>query len=319
MPKKTKIYNTIICVLAVISVVFALIDFVKGLTPVQSICDNIIYFIFVVDYVVRLSVSKDRKDFIKSNVFDLIAIIPFNSFFRIFRTFKIFRLTKIFKFTKIVKLAKIGSLVARCLSKAKSFLNTNGFKYVLVASASSVVLASVIMTYVEQMSFTDALWWSFVTTTTVGYGDLSPATGVGRVVASVLMLVGIGLIGSLTSSITSFFLNNDTNTETVCNSEKIDMVLTVYNKLTDEEKKIFNAHIGIKSNDTNQMKQQNSNNAEEHNNMKSKDKHNDHMTTILNGERTELTEDEIELLFDYRMSDKDIRKEIQKTVENLNK
>lgn len=43
------------------------------------------------------------------------------------------------------------------------------------------------------------------------------------------------------------------------------------------------------------------------------------ITTILNGKRTELTEDEIELLFDYRMSDKDIRKEIQKTVENLNK
>ena len=53
--------------------------------------------------------------------------------------------------------------------------------------------------------------------------------------------------------------------------------------------------------------------------MKSTDEHNDRITTILNGERTELTEDEIELLFDYRMSDKDIRKEIQKTVEKLSK
>lgn len=53
--------------------------------------------------------------------------------------------------------------------------------------------------------------------------------------------------------------------------------------------------------------------------MKSIDKHDNHTTTILKGERTELTEDEIELLFDYRMSDKDIRKEIQKTVEKLSK
>lgn len=243
--KKTKIYNAVICVLAVISVVFALIDLVKGLTPIESICDNIIYFIFVVDYVVRLSISKNHKDFIKSNVFDLIAIIPFNSVFRIFRMFKILRLTKIFKFTKIAKMAKIGSLAARCLSKAKIFLNTNGFKYILVAATSSIVIASVIMMYVEQMPFTDALWWSFVTATTVGYGDLSPATDAGRIVASALMLVGIGLIGSLTSSITSFFLYNNNGTETVCNSEKIDMVLTVYNKLTNEEKKIFNAYIGI--------------------------------------------------------------------------
>jgi len=44
------------------------------------------------------------------------------------------------------------------------------------------------------MSFSDALWWSFVTTTTVGYGDLSPVSGTGRFIASLLMIVGIGLI-----------------------------------------------------------------------------------------------------------------------------
>lgn len=54
-------------------------------------------------------------------------------------------------------------------------------------------------------TFSDALWWAIVTTTTVGYGDISPTTPIGRVLAVTLMLVGIGIIGTLTSSITSYF------------------------------------------------------------------------------------------------------------------
>ena len=93
------------------------------------------------------------------------------------------------------------------------------------------------MTYFEGMKFQDALWWSFVTTTTVGYGDLSPATSAGRIVASFLMLVGIGLIGSLTSTITSFFLQNQSSD--ACDSEKVDMVIALYDKLSNGEQELF--------------------------------------------------------------------------------
>ena len=91
------------------------------------------------------------------------------------------------------------------------------------------------MMYFEQMKFQDALWWSFVTATTVGYGDLSPATNAGRIVASLLMIIGIGLIGSLTSSITSFFLQSDEEPKKF-SSDKVEMVLTMYESLSDEEK-----------------------------------------------------------------------------------
>lgn len=58
-------------------------------------------------------------------------------------------------------------------------------------------------------SFADALWWSVVTATTVGYGDLSPASGVGRLIAVGLMLVGIGTIGMVTGSIATYFTRSD--------------------------------------------------------------------------------------------------------------
>ena len=58
--------------------------------------------------------------------------------------------------------------------------------------------------YAEGKNFFDALWWAIVTVTTVGYGDISPATGIGRVMAIVRMIFGIGFISMLTGTITFF-------------------------------------------------------------------------------------------------------------------
>lgn len=63
----------------------------------------------------------------------------------------------------------------------------------------------------------DALWWSFVTVTTVGYGDISPVSSFGRVIAGLLMAFGIGFIGMLTGTIATFFIKKteyQTNDET---------------------------------------------------------------------------------------------------------
>ena len=60
-------------------------------------------------------------------------------------------------------------------------------------------------------TYKDALWWAVVTVTTVGYGDRYPVTEGGRLVATVLMFVGIGLIGVLTATVASFFMQEHTD------------------------------------------------------------------------------------------------------------
>ena len=56
-------------------------------------------------------------------------------------------------------------------------------------------------------NFGDAVWWALVTMTTVGYGDFAPVTPTGRAVATVLMLVGIALIGVITASVAAWFVS----------------------------------------------------------------------------------------------------------------
>jgi voltage-gated potassium channel len=58
-------------------------------------------------------------------------------------------------------------------------------------------------------SFGDALWWSVVTITTVGYGDITPVTPEGRIVGGALAVVGLGLIGYLSSQLTLLWIGQE--------------------------------------------------------------------------------------------------------------
>lgn len=207
-----RLYNIIVTLAALTTVAFVVLDFCGKISLTQQpyyIIDTLILLFFTADYAVRFFCSDDRKKFFKSNVFDLIAIIPFNAIFQAFRIFRVFRLaklTRLAKFSRVVRAVAFLEVVKR---KINGILHTNGLIYILYINAALVIISSVIISYTESMSFGDALWWSIVTCTTVGYGDISPSTTVGRVVAVILMLFGIGLIGMLTGAITTFFTQRD--------------------------------------------------------------------------------------------------------------
>lgn len=202
------IYNFFIGILALIAILLAIYDLTRGLnSPVLDFIDNTIWGIFIIDYLVRFFIDKDKKAFVKNNVFDFLAIMPFNSIFRAFRLVKFIHLTKLHHVSKLSKFTRLIVFIHRFFNKCKEFFNTNGFKYIASITFFIIFFGAVGMYFIEGLAFKDALWWSFVTTTTVGYGDIYPKTGVGRIIACILMLVGVGLIGFLTSTITAFFFN----------------------------------------------------------------------------------------------------------------
>ena len=88
-------------------------------------------------------------------------------------------------------------------------LKEEHFHRVLLVLFLLIILGSFALCVFEPgLSFLDALWWSIVTVTTVGYGDISPATLGGRIVGVILMMLGIGFLGVLTATIAGLFVEN---------------------------------------------------------------------------------------------------------------
>lgn len=200
MKKSVIIFESLMFLLVLISLFFAFSENENFLK-----LDWCIWVIFVLDYVIRLIRSENKWTYIKQHPFELIAIIPFDSIFRAARIVRLFR---------VIRLIGIGS---RYLTPIYKLLRTNGLDKLLIATLILLFVIPIPIVLIEPSinTFGDALWWAVVTTTTVGYGDISPETPIGRILAVVLMLVGIGIIGTLTSAITSFF-----NKEEPMNSHK---------------------------------------------------------------------------------------------------
>lgn len=211
-------YNGIIIILAIVSITMAILDLnnVIDLTkyPYYEI-DMAIWIVFIFDYFGGLFLASNKKLFIKHHIFDLLAIIPVNSFFIIF---KAFRFTRLFRLTKLVKLSRLIRLLGvtgKLKERVSKFLNTNGFIYLAIICGIIILIAAGVYSLSENISLSKSLWWAVATTTTVGYGDISPTTTIGKLVAVVLMLVGISFVGMLTSTITSFFAHEDQTIESI--------------------------------------------------------------------------------------------------------
>lgn len=228
-----KIYDIIISTLAIAAAVLVLIDLSQGLNDWQKTADQIILAIFTLDYAVRFYIAPDKPKFIHSNICDLIAILPFHT---LFRAFKITALARAARFTKIPRLF---AFLYRPLKKATRFFNTNGFKYVVFVTALMILAGGILIHFAEGMSYGDGIWWAFVTATTVGYGDISPTTFYGRLIAMALMLVGIGLIGTVTSTLTSYFLNTQRKSTENQTIEMIKNQLDHFEQLSNKDIEII--------------------------------------------------------------------------------
>lgn len=209
-PPKLTLHQLIMLVLSVYVVIALLI---RELVPMyeqnRQLLDQIdtgICFYFLYDFFLRLYQADDKWKFLQWGWIDLLASIPAFDWFRLGQLVRVIRILR----------------MVRSFRSIRDFLHylfrdrANGtLAVVLLSSVLLMIFGAIAILYAERVpdanikTPSDALWWAFVTITTVGYGDRFPVTNFGRLIAAVLMIAGVGLFGTFTGYVANFFVEDE--------------------------------------------------------------------------------------------------------------
>ncbi|WP_155053887.1 potassium channel family protein [Streptomyces blattellae] len=165
----------------------------RSLTAACTVVEWVVWGAFAADYLVRLWLAPHRGEFVRRHWLDLCAVV-----------------LPLVQPLRLLRLVSTVMLVGRRARMASQIQLTT---YVAGTVVALLMFGSLAVLSVERESpngniktLGDAVWWSFTTMTTVGYGDHSPTTGLGRILAVGLMLSGIALLGVVTANIAAWFI-----------------------------------------------------------------------------------------------------------------
>lgn len=242
---KKNFYKWFKATLAIISIVLIVLDFaaiidINGTNSRWFWLNNIILIILAIDYFYRLYLAKDKRVFFRNNIFELLAIIPVGI---AFNWMKFAQLGDIGLYFRLLRLIRLAGLVGML----KDILHTHGILYVIYFSIAFLMLGSVAISITEHVSLDQAFWWAITTASTVGYGDISrhtisPQSLLGKLVILAMILIGVGVMGIVTSSLTAYLMRRnegkvsikDKNAELTLILDKLDR-LEEQNKLLAEQ------------------------------------------------------------------------------------
>jgi voltage-gated potassium channel len=174
----------------------------------------VVWLAFCGELAIKAWLSHDAKGFFRHAWLDLLIVIFSPPFFGP-EYLQGVRAVRAVRVMRVMRLLRVLAVAGIALESARHALQHRRFHYVVLITASIVSIGALAIYGAEHghnpniTSIGDAFWWSIVTATTVGYGDISPTTTEGRLIAIVLMLVGIGFISIFTATIASFFFDQN--------------------------------------------------------------------------------------------------------------
>ena len=201
MNKKTELF---VSVITLASVIVILIPSVYPLTSTELdiiyIFDLIVVVILGADFYKRLRESGQGSRFLLTHCYEIPAVLPLILFAALEQDPSF--IGAAIRSLRLIRLFRLVQLFFRTLK----FFEGRRILYIIVFSAMAVTLGAVAEYLVESTDpeakitdIGDAFWWAIVTVTTVGYGDLYPVTPGGKIVASIMMIIGIAILGVLIS------------------------------------------------------------------------------------------------------------------------
>ncbi|GAB0155931.1 ion transporter [Chryseobacterium sp. Alg-005] len=231
-----KLFDIVLLILILVSTLIVMMESVPILDKrfhfTFLILEWIISLLFTIEYSLRIAVVKNKKHYIFSffGIIDFLSLVPFylSLFFPVTKYFLIFRMLRMLRIFRIFNLLDFmndGYLILRALKNSSRKI----YIFLLFLIIFSVIVGSM-MFMVEGgrpgfESIPQSIYWAVVTVTTVGYGDVSPITPLGKFFAVILMLAGYSIIAVPTGIVTAEMRNKRQNLEKICHrcgNEDID-------------------------------------------------------------------------------------------------
>jgi len=217
-----RLFDLILLGLILLSVFLVMLETVKGFDEkyheLLILLEWIITGFFTLEYLLRIATTNRPRKYIFSffGIIDLLAILPmYLSFFfvgsKVFSIIRALRLLRLFKILNHPKFTGQSLHLLKALNASRGKITV--FLYFVLIST---ILIGSIMYVVEgeENGFTSiptSIYWTIVTLTTVGYGDISPATPLGQFIASLVMILGYGIIAVPTGIVTAEFATTNAN------------------------------------------------------------------------------------------------------------
>jgi voltage-gated potassium channel len=233
-----RLFDLVLLGLILLSVLLVMMETVQGINQKYHaqliICEWIITVFFTIEYILRIiSIQKPvRYIFSFYGIIDLLAVLPMylSIFFPGASILSVVRALRFFRLFKILHIPQISHQSVQ-LRDAIEASKEKILVFIYFVLISTVIIGSV-MYIIEgkESGFTSipvSIYWTIVTLTTVGYGDISPITPLGQFVASLVMILGYGIIAVPTGIVTAEFAKNSLKNNTVsgkktcsnCNSQ----------------------------------------------------------------------------------------------------
>lgn len=225
--KLGKLFDILLLSLILISTAIIMMESVPQLDKKYHytflVFEWIISLFFTVEYWSRIAVVKNKKQYIFSffGIIDFLALVPFYlSFFfpitKYFLIFRMLRMLRIFRIFNLLDFMNDGYLIVKALKNSSRKI----YIFLLFLIIFSVIVGS-LMFMVEGgrpgfETIPQSIYWAVVTVTTVGYGDVSPITPMGKFFAVILMLAGYSIIAVPTGIVTAEMRNKRQNLEKIC-------------------------------------------------------------------------------------------------------
>jgi voltage-gated potassium channel len=194
----------------------------EGWKTFAEVANWVIWAVFAAEVAFILLVAPRKRAALRAHWLDAaIVVVTVPAYGRLLSSLRLARLVR------LLRLLRAAVIISRALQAERRLTSANVFRFVSMATIFLTVIAGAVQATIDTgdfKGFWNGIWWAVVTVTTLGYGDIYPTTVVGRIVAIVLMFVGIGFLAVLTATIASRFVSEDRGSETTAITDALTRI-----------------------------------------------------------------------------------------------